>query len=141
MAKKVKVKVKLHIPAGQATPAPPLGPALAPHGIDMGRFCDEFNKRTEDKRGWTIPAELTIYEDRSFDFIVKAPPASEFLKKAAGIEKGSGAPFKKKAGSVTRKQLEEIALKKMQDLNTDDLEKAIKIIQGTAKAMGLKVET
>ena len=140
MAKKIKAKVKLHISAAQATPAPPLGPALAPHGVDMGRFCDEFNKQTEDKRGWTIPTELTIYEDRSFDFIIKTPPTSEFLKKAVGIEKGSGAPLKEKVGTITHKQIEEIAQKKIQDLNTDDLGKAVKIIEGTARAMGLRIE-
>ncbi len=140
MPKEVKAKVKLQISAGEATPAPPLGPALAPHGIDMGQFCSEFNERTKERKGWIIPVELTIYEDRSFDFITKTPPTSQYLKKAAGIEKGSGAPLREKSGSVTRKQMEEIAEKKIADLNTDDLDKAVKIIEGTAKAMGLRVE-
>ncbi len=140
MAKKVKAKVKLQIPAGEATPAPPLGPALAPHGVDLGSFCSQFNEKTEEKKGWIIPIELTVYEDRSFDFITKTPPTSQYLKKAAGIEKGSGTPLKKKVGSVTTEQLKEIAEKKLSDLNTNDIDKAVKIIKGTAQAMGLKIE-
>lgn len=140
MAKKVKTKIKLQIPAGEATPAPPLGPALAPHGVDLGNFCSQFNEKTKEKRGWIVPVELTVYEDRSFDFVTKTPPTSQYLKKAAGIEKGSGTPLKKKVGSVTPKQLREIAERKLSDLNTDDMDKAVKIIEGTAKAMGLKIE-
>jgi len=138
--KKVKAKVKLQIPAGEATPAPPLGPALAPHGVDMGAFCSQFNERTKDRKGWIIPVDLNIYEDRTFDFVTKTPPTSQYLKKAAGIEKGSGTPLRKKAGRISRKDLEEIAKKKIDDLNTDDMDKAAKIIEGTAKAMGLTIE-
>lgn len=140
MPKEVKAVVKLQVSAGEATPAPPLGPALAPYGIDMGQFCSEFNEKTQDRRGWTIPVELTIYEDRSFDFVTKSPPTSEFLKKAAGIEKGSGSPLREKKGKVTKKDLEEIAQKKLSDLNTNDLDKAVKIIRGTARGMGIEVE-
>ncbi len=140
MAKKVKAVVKLQVPAGEATPAPPLGPALAPFGVDMGKFCNQFNEKTKEKRGWTIPVELTVYEDRSFDFVTKTPPTSEFLKKAAGVEKGSDSPLRKKAGKVTRSDLEEIARKKMDDLTTKDLDKAVEIIKGTARGMGIEVE-
>lgn len=140
MAKEVESVVKLEIPAGEASPAPPLGPTLAPHGIDMGQFCRQFNERTREKKGWTIPVVLTIYGDRSFEFVTKTPPTSEFLKKAAGIEKGSGEPLKNKVGAVTTKDLEEIAEKKMDDLSTNQLDKAVEIIKGTAKAMGLRVE-
>lgn len=140
MAKNIKAVVKLQVPAGEATPAPPLGPALAPHGIDMGSFCSQFNEKTKDRKGWTIPVVLTIYEDRTFDFVTKTPPTSEFLKKAAGIEKGSGDPVKKKVGEVSRKEIEEIAKKKIEDLNTGDMDKAVRIIEGTARAMGIKVK-
>jgi len=138
--KKIKTKIKIQVPAGEATPAPPLGPALAPHGINLGNFCNQFNQQTEKKRGWTIPVEITVYEDGSFDFVTKTPPTSEFLKKAAGVEKGSGEPLQKKAGEVTKEQIYEIAEEKIADLNTSDIEKAAKTIEGTAKAMGIKVK-
>ena len=138
--KKIKAIVKLQIPAGQATPAPPVGPALAQHGLNIAEFCQKFNEATKEKQGFTCPVEITVYEDRTYDFQTKQPPASELLKKAAGIEKGSGEPHKKKAGKITRVQLREIAEKKMPDLNTADPEKAMKIIEGTAKNMGITVE-
>jgi large subunit ribosomal protein L11 len=140
MAKKIESIVKLHIPAGQATPAPPVGPMLAPHGINIGDFCKQFNDLTKDKAGWTIPVEIKIFEDKTFEFKIKEPPASELLKKAAGLEKGSGEPQKTKVGKITQDQLREIAKRKMPDLNTQDLEKAIKIIEGTAKSMGISIE-
>mgnify|MGYP001617074369 CR=1 FL=1 len=139
MAKKVKAIVKIQIPAGKATPAPPIGPALAQHGLNIAEFCQKFNAETKDKMGFTIPAEVTIFEDRSYTFKLKTPLASELLKKAAGIEKGSGVPNKTKVGKVTKAQLREIAEKKMEDLNTKDVEKAMKIIAGTAKNMGIDV--
>jgi large subunit ribosomal protein L11 len=137
--KKVKAKVKLNIPAGKANPAPPIGPALGQHGVAIMDFCKQYNERTRDMGDVVIPAVITIYEDRSFDFIVKTPPASVLLKKAAGIEKGSGETGRKKVGKVTRKQVEEIAEEKMKDLNAQDLESAVKIIEGTAKSMGIEV--
>ncbi len=136
----IKVIVKLQIPAGQATPAPPVGPALAQHGINISDFCQKFNDATKDKQGFIIPVEVTIYEDRSFDFKIKQPPASELLKKAAGIEKGSGKPNKLKVAKITKSQLKEIAEKKLPDLNTDDIEQAMKIIEGTARSMGIEIE-
>lgn len=139
MAKKLEVIVKLHIPAGKATPAPPVGPILAPHGINLANFCQKFNDLTQDKAGWTIPVEVKIFEDKTFEFEIKEPPTSELLKKAAGLEKGSGEPHKTKVGKITQDQLREIAKRKMPDLNTQDIEKAIKIIQGTAKAMGIEI--
>ncbi|GBD33996.1 50S ribosomal protein L11 [bacterium HR34] len=139
MAKAIKAKVKLAIPAGQATPAPPVGPALAPHGMNISEFCKAFNDKTRDKQGWTIPVEITIYEDRTFDFVLKEPPASELIKKAAGVEKGSGKPNLEKVGKITREQLREIAKRKMRDLNTDDEEAAMKIIEGTARNMGVEI--
>ena len=137
--KKVKVTVKVQIVAGQATPAPPVGPALAPHGINLKEFCDRFNEVTKNQAGFTIPVRVKIYEDKSFDLEIKKPPVSELLKKAVGIEKGSGEPNKKKVGKITRAQLKEIALKKLPDLNTKDIEKAMKIIEGTAKNMGIEI--
>lgn len=139
MPKPIVAIVKLQIPAGQATPAPPVGPALAQHGINIGEFCQKFNDATKEKQGWKIPVEVVVYEDRSYDFKLKQPPASEFLKKAAGIEKGSGEPNRNKVAKITKAQLREIAQKKMPDLNTDDLEKAMRIIEGTAKNMGIEI--
>jgi large subunit ribosomal protein L11 len=139
MAKKIKAVIKLQIPAGQATPAPPVGPALAPHGLNIGEFCQRFNEATKNQVGYTIPVEVTIYEDRTYNFRLKMPPASELLKKAAGIEKGSGSPNKVKVGKITKAQLKEIAQKKMPDLNADNIEQAIKIIEGTAKNMGIEI--
>ncbi|HOW56923.1 MAG TPA: 50S ribosomal protein L11 [Smithellaceae bacterium] len=139
MAKKIKAVVKIQIPAGKATPAPPIGPALAQHGLNIAEFCQRFNADTKDKAGFTIPAEVTIFEDRSYTYKLKTPLASELLKKAAGIEKGSGNPNKTKVGKVTKAQLKEIAEKKLEDLNTKDIEQAMKIIAGTAKNMGIEV--
>ncbi|OGZ17356.1 MAG: 50S ribosomal protein L11 [Candidatus Nealsonbacteria bacterium RBG_13_36_15] len=140
MAKKIKTILKLQIPAGQATPAPPVGPALAPHGLNIAEFCQKFNDASKSQQGWKLPVEITVYEDRTYGFQIKQPPASELLKKAVAIEKGSGEPNKAKVGKITRTQLEEIAKRKMPDLNTDNLEQAIKIIEGTAKSMGITVE-
>jgi large subunit ribosomal protein L11 len=139
MPKNIKAKVKLQIPAGKATPAPPVGPALAPHGINIGEFCQKFNEQTKDKVGYTIPVEVTIFEDRTYEFKLKTPLTSELLKKAAGIEKGSGTPNQTKVGKITRDQLREIAKQKLPDLNTKDIEKAMKIIEGTAKNMGIEI--
>ncbi|MBI2644060.1 MAG: 50S ribosomal protein L11 [Candidatus Wildermuthbacteria bacterium] len=140
MAKKIKAVVKLHIAAAQATPAPPVGPSLAQHGINLGEFIQKFNEATKDKQGFKIPVDITIYEDRSFQFALHQPPAAELLKKAAGIEKGSANPNKTMIGKITKNQLEEIAKQKMSDLNTEDLEQAKKIIAGTAKSLGIQVE-
>ena len=140
MAKEVKTVVKLQIPAGKANPAPPIGPALGQHGLNIQDFCGAFNEKTKDMGGDIVPVEITIYEDRSFDFICKTPPAAELLKKAAGLEKGSGEPNKVKVGKVTKQQVQEIAEKKMPDLNANDIEAAMKIIEGTAKHMGITVE-
>lgn len=140
MAKKIKTIVKLQLPAAKATPAPPVGTMLGPHGINMQGFCSQFNDLTKDKMGFVIPVEVTIYEDRSFDLRLKEPPASDLIKKAAGIEKGSGAPNKNKVGKITKAQVREIAQKKMPDLNTQDMEQAMKIIEGTAKNMGIEIK-
>ena len=140
MPKKIKAIVKLQISAGQATPAPPVGPSLAQHGLNIGEFCQKFNDATKNQIGFTIPVEVTIYEDRTYDFKLKQPPASELLKKAAGIEKGSGEPHKKKVGKITKAQLREIAQQKMEDLNAEDVEAAMRIIEGTAKNMGITIE-
>lgn len=140
MAKEVKTTVKLQIPAGKATPAPPIGPALGQHGLNIQEFCTAFNEKTKDQGGDVVPVEITIYEDRSFDFICKTPPASELLKKAAGIPKGSGVPHKEKVGKVTKDQIKEIAERKMEDLNANSIEAAIKIVEGTARSMGINIE-
>lgn len=137
--KKIKAIVKLHIQAGKATPAPPIGPALAQHGINIGEFCQKFNDETKNQIGYKIPVVVTIYEDRTYEYKIKTPLTSELLKKAAGIEKGSGDPKKKKVGKITKKQLKEIAQIKLPDLNTKDIEKAMKIIEGTAKNMGIEI--
>lgn len=140
MAKKIQATLKLQIPAGQATPAPPTGPALGQHGVNIGEFVSRFNEETKDMGGELIPVEVTIYEDRSFDMKLGTPPASYLLKKAAGIEKGSGEPHKNKVGTVTRDDIKKIAERKMEDLNAVDIEKAMKIIEGTAKNMGIEVK-
>jgi large subunit ribosomal protein L11 len=140
MSKKVKAIIKLQIGAGKATPAPPIGPALAPHGINMGQFCLDFNNKTQDRAGSTVPIEITVYEGGSYDFILKEPPASELILKTLGIEKGSGNPKKKKIGEITKAQIREIAQKKMPDLNTDDIEAAMRTIEGTAKNMGINIK-
>jgi len=140
VAKKIKTKVKLQIPGGQANPAPPVGTALGPHGIQINDFCSAFNEKTKDKMGTILPVELTIYEDRSFDFIIKEPPAAELIKKTLKIEKGSGSPKAEKIGKLTQAQLTEIAEAKMPDLNANDIEEAKKVIAGTARSMGIEVE-
>jgi len=140
MAKPIKTVIKLQIKAGQANPAPPVGPALGQHGLNIQEFCTRFNEATKDKIGQVIPAEITVYEDRSFDFVLKTPPAADLLKKAAKVEKGAADPLKQKAGTVTKAQIREIAELKMPDLNANDVETAMKIIEGTARSMGIKVE-
>jgi len=139
MAKKVTAVVKLALPAGKANPAPPVGPALGQHGVNIMMFCKEYNAKTADKAGMIIPAEITIYEDRSFTFVLKTPPASVLLAKAAGVAKGSGDPKTKKVGQITRAQLREIAQTKLPDLNTDNIEAAMKTIAGTARQMGITI--
>ncbi len=139
MAKPIKTIVKLQLPAGEATAAPPTGTALGPHGINIGEFVKKFNEATQDKKGSIIPAEITIYQDRTFSFVLKTPPASDLLRKAAGIEKGSGEALKNKVGKVTRAQVREIAEKKLEDLNANDVEGAMKIIEGSARSMGIEV--
>ena len=139
MARKVVGFVKLHVPGGQANPAPPVGPALGQHGVNIMEFCKQFNAKTQDKIGLTIPVEITIYADRSFTFITKTPPASVLIRKALNIPKGSGTPNRDKVSQINRKQLEEIAKTKMPDLNTTDLEAAVRMIAGTARSMGVVV--
>ena len=139
MAKKVRAIVKLQVPAGKATPAPPVGPALGGHGINIMQFVKEYNERTADQAGFIIPAEITVYEDRSFTFVIKTPPAADLLRKAAGVEKGSGVPNKNKVGTVTRDQVREIARTKMKDLNAYDEETAMHMVEGTARSMGIEV--
>lgn len=139
MAKKVVGKVSLQIQAGKATPAPPVGPALGQHGVNIMGFCKEYNAKTANQTGFIVPVEITIYEDRSFTFVLKSPPASDLLKKAAGIESGSGEPNKKKVGKVTRAKLIEIAETKKEDLNAFNLEAAVRMIEGTARSMGLEI--
>ena len=140
MAKKVLAKIKLHCPAGQANPSPPVGPALGQHGVNIMDFCKAFNARTQEQQGLIIPAEITVYADRSFTFITKTPPASILLKRAAKLAKGSGEPNKEKVGTVKRDQVKEIAEIKMPDLNANDIEAAMKIVEGTARSMGIEVE-
>lgn len=139
MAKTVKTIIKLQIPAGKATPAPPVGTALGPHGINIGDFVKKYNDATGKMEGEIVPVEVTIYEDRSFDFKLKTPPASDMLRKAASIEKGSGEPNKKKVGKVSREDIRKIAERKMEDLNAESIEAAEKIIAGTARSMGIEV--
>ena len=140
MAKKVVATVKLQIPAGSATPAPPVGPALGQHGLNIMEFCKAFNAQTKKLAGLVVPAVITIYSDRTFTYILKSPPASILLKQAAGIAKGSPVPNREKVGTVTRKQIKEIAQRKLKDLNSDTVEQAMKIIEGTARSMGITVE-
>jgi large subunit ribosomal protein L11 len=139
MAKKVTGFIKLQIPAGQATPAPPVGPALGQQGVNIMEFCKTFNARTQGQQGLIIPVVITVYSDRSFTFVTKTPPAAILLLKAAGLQKGSGVPNKNKVGKVTKKQVEEIAKTKMPDLNAASLEAAIKTVEGTARSMGIEV--
>ena len=137
--KKVKAVVKLQIPAGKANPAPPVGPALAQHGINLMQFCKEYNARTASQMGNIIPAEITIYQDGSFKFVLKTPPTPDLLRKAAGVERGSGEPNRDKVGTITRAQLEEIAKTKMKDLNAIDMDGALRQIEGTARSMGISI--
>jgi large subunit ribosomal protein L11 len=139
MAKKIKEVLKLQIPAGKANPSPPVGPALGQRGINIMEFCKAFNEKTKDMMGFTIPVEITVFNDRSFTFITKQPPATDLLKKAAGIQKGSSNPLKNKVGKITSAQLKEIAEKKLPDLNTDDVEQAMKILAGSARSMGIEI--
>jgi large subunit ribosomal protein L11 len=140
MAKKVIAQVKLHVPAGQANPAPPVGPALGQHGVNIMQFCKQFNDQTKGKEGLILPAVISIYEDKTFTFIIKSPPSSILLKQAANLAKASGISGKEVIGKVTLKQVEEIAKQKAKDINTADMKKAIKIIEGTARSMGIVVE-
>lgn len=140
MAKKIITIIKLNITAGQANPAPPVGPALGQHGLNISEFCSKYNEKTRDKMGQLIPAEITVYNDRSYSFILKTPPASELIKKAANVKKGSGKALTEKIGSITKEQLKEIANVKLPDLNTDDVEQAMKIIAGTARQMGVEIK-
>ncbi len=140
MPKKLKTIIKLQIPAGQASPAPPIGPALGQHGLDISGFCQKFNAATQNRGGEIVPCEIMVYEDRSYDFTLKVSPASELIKKAAGIKKGSGKPLTDKVGKITKAQLKEIAEKKMPDLNANDIDAACQIIAGTARSMGIVVE-
>ena len=139
MAKKVIGFIKLHVPGGQANPAPPVGPALGQHGVNIMEFCKQFNAKTSDKQGLTIPVEITVYADRSFTFITKTPPAPVLIKKAIGLQKGSGVPNRDKVGTITRAQLAEIAELKMQDLNANSIDAAVEMIAGTARSMGIEV--
>jgi len=138
--KPIKTIIKIQIPAGQANPAPPIGPALGQHGVNIGQFCQQFNEATKSMVGDIIPAEITIYQDRTFEFKLKTPPVSALLKKAAKIEKGSGDPLKNKVGHVTKADVRQIAERKIVDLNTDNLEAAIKIVAGTARSMGIDIK-
>ena len=140
MAKKIKTIIKLQIEGGKATPAPPVGTGLGPHGINIGDFVRQFNEATKDKLGEITPVEITVYEDRSFSFVTKTPPAAFLLRKAAGIEKGSGIPNKNKVGKVTKDQVRQIAETKMQDLNAHDIDGAMRIVEGTARSMGIEVK-
>jgi large subunit ribosomal protein L11 len=138
--KKLVTTFKLELPGGQATPAPPVGPALGQHGVNIMEFCKAYNAQTESQRGEIVPAEISVYEDRSFTFVLKTPPAAKLLLKAAGIDKGSGEPHKSKVGTVSQAQVREIAEKKMPDLNANDLDQASKIVAGTARSMGITVQ-
>jgi large subunit ribosomal protein L11 len=138
--KEIKAKVKLIIPAGEATPAPPIGPSLAQYGINIGEFCNKFNEATKNDKGVKIPVEITIYEDRSFDFVIKKPPVSDLIKRYLKIEKGSGEAGKVIVGKLKKEEIRKIAEEKLPDLNTNDIEKAMKIVIGTAKSMGIEIE-
>jgi large subunit ribosomal protein L11 len=139
VAKKILGKVSLQIAAGKATPAPPVGPALGQYGVNIMGFCKEYNAKTANQAGYIVPVEITVFDDRSFTFIIKSPPASDLLKKAANVDKGSGEPNKKKVGKVTRDKIKEIAETKKDDLNAADLEAAMRMVEGTARSMGLEV--
>lgn len=138
--REIKAKVKLQIPGGQATPAPPVGPALGQHGVNIGEFVQKFNERTKDQQGTTVPVVLYVFPDRTFEFELKSPPAAVLVRKAVGLAKGANTPSRETVGSITRSQLEEIAKTKMEDLNTDDMENAVRQIMGTCRSMGVAVE-
>ncbi len=140
MAKKILTQIKLQIVGGAANPAPPIGPALGQHGLNIAGFCKEFNDKTQDKKGEVVPVVITVYADRTFSFIMKTPPVAEMIKKAAGIKKGSAKPLQEKVGKITKAQIKEIAEKKMPDLNCHTVESAMKMVEGTAKQMGVTVE-
>ena len=140
MAKKLLTQIKLQIPGGAANPAPPIGPALGQHGVNIAGFCKEFNDKTKDKKGEIVPVIISVYEDRSFTFIMKTAPVAEMIKKAAVITKGSGKPLQEKVGKITKKQVREIAEKKMPDLNANDVEAAMRMVEGTARQMGVTIE-
>jgi len=140
MAKKIKSIIKLQIPAGQANPAPPVGPALGQHGLNISEFCQQFNEKSKDQVGYILPVEISVYEDRTYSFILKTPLTANLLKKAINIDKGSGTSLQEKVGKISKSKIEEIAKIKMPDLNTDDLDQAVKIISGTARQMGIEVE-
>jgi len=140
MAKKIIGSIKLHIPAGNANPSPPVGPALGQHGVNIMEFCKAYNAKTKEKQGYIIPVVITVYADRSFSFITKTPPASELLKKSANVDKGSGEPNRDKIGQVTKQQVKEIAKMKMEDLNAANLDNAVRMIEGTARSMGITIE-
>jgi large subunit ribosomal protein L11 len=140
MAKEITCKIKLQAPGGKATPAPPIGPALGQHGVNIGQFVSQFNERTKDMNGTTVPVVITVYGDKSFDFIVKSPPAAVLLKQEAGLAKGSGVPNKEKVGTVSKAQVRKISEAKFEDLNAYSLEQADKIIEGTARSMGIEIE-
>ncbi len=140
MAKEAVAKIKLQIPGGQATPAPPVGPALGQHGVNIGQFVTQFNEKTKDAQGMTLPVEISVFRDKSFTFIIKSPPAAVLIKKAVGIAKGSSEPNREKVGSITKAQVEEIAKIKLPDLNASKIDMAARIIEGTAQSMGIKVE-
>lgn len=139
MAKKVKTQIKLYCPAGAANPAPPVGPALGQHGLNIMEFCKRFNEKTKDREGLLLPVVIDVYEDRTFSFIVKSPPCSVLLKRAANIAKASGEPNKEKVAKITKEQVTDIAKQKLPDLNTDDIDQACKIIEGTARSMGIEI--
>lgn len=139
MAKEAVAQIKLYVPAGQANPAPPVGPALGQHGVNIMMFCKAFNEKTKGREGLILPAVITVYKDKSFDFIIKTPPSSVLIKKAANLAKASGTAGREKIGKITRKQVEEIAKTKMEDLNTGDFKQALKVIEGTARSMGIEV--
>lgn len=139
MAKEVIAQIKLYVSAGQANPAPPVGPALGQHGVNIMMFCKQFNERTKGREGLTLPAVITVYKDKSFDFIIKSPPSSVLIKRAANLAKASGTAGKEKIATINRKQVEEIAKQKMEDVNTIDIKKAMKVVEGTARSMGIEV--